>query len=50
MLGWSQARDVVGGRGRDVTIWYQSQSLPGSVPTRTSGPKGDCEIPHRPGE
>ena len=27
-----------GGPGRDVTIWYQSQSLAGSVPTRTSGP------------
>ena len=27
-----------GGLGRDVTIWYQSQSLAGSVPTRTSGP------------
>jgi len=25
------------GLGRDVTIWYQSQSLPGSVPTTTSG-------------
>ncbi|KAM2749888.1 hypothetical protein EV2_028740 [Malus domestica] len=23
---------------RDVTIWYQSQSLGGSVPTRMSGP------------
>ncbi|CAN6726291.1 unnamed protein product [Malus baccata var. baccata] len=27
-----------GGPGQDVTIWYQSQSLAGSVPTRTSGP------------
>ena len=27
-----------GGLGRDVTIWYQSQSLAESVPTRTSGP------------
>ena len=26
------------GPGRDVTIWYQSQSLPRSVPTRTLGP------------
>ena len=28
------------GLGRDVTIWYQSQSMSGSVPTRTSDPKG----------
>ena len=27
-----------GGPGRDVTIWYQIQSLAESVPTRTSGP------------
>ena len=27
-----------GGPGRDVTIWYQSQSLTGSVPMRTSDP------------
>ena len=27
-----------GGPGRDVTIWYQSQSLAESVLTRTSGP------------
>ncbi|KAM1462760.1 hypothetical protein ACFXTO_047752 [Malus domestica] len=27
-----------GGPGRDVTIWYQSQSLTGSVATKTSGP------------
>ena len=27
-----------GGPGRDVTVWYQSQSLAGSVPTRTLGP------------
>ena len=26
-----------GGPGRDVIIWYQSQSLAGSVSTRTSG-------------
>ena len=26
------------GSGQDVTIWYQSQSLAGSVPMRTSGP------------
>ena len=26
------------GSGRDVTIWYLSQSLAGSVPTRMSGP------------
>ena len=30
-----RARDVVTS-GRDVTIWYQSQSLARSVPTRTS--------------
>ena len=35
-----------GGPSRDVTIWYQSQSLAGSVPTRTLGPV-DCKIPHR---
>ncbi|KAM2004315.1 hypothetical protein ACFX15_027779 [Malus domestica] len=29
-----------GGLGRDVTIWYQSQSLVGSVSTRTSGGGG----------
>ena len=40
-----------GGPGRDVTIWYQSQSLVENVPTKTSAPKGvDCNIPHRPGE
>ena len=27
-----------GGPGQDVTIWYQSQSLAGNVPTRTSAP------------
>ncbi|KAM2185811.1 hypothetical protein ACFX1Q_030768 [Malus domestica] len=27
-----------GGPSWDVTIWYQSQSLVGSVPMRTSGP------------
>ena len=27
-----------GDLGRDVTIWYKSQSLVGSVPMRTSGP------------
>ena len=27
-----------GGPGRDVTIWYQSLSLAGSVPTRTLSP------------
>ena len=26
------------GPDRDVTIWYQRQSLAGSVPTRASGP------------
>ncbi|KAM2983032.1 hypothetical protein FF2_009009 [Malus domestica] len=26
------------GSGQDVTIWYQSQSLLGSMSTRTSGP------------
>ena len=42
VLRQSRAWDSGGAQVKDVTIWYQSQSLAESVPTRTLGPlRGD---------